>query len=108
RHSPTRRPPEFLFAFAILKLNAARTRKILTEKMRCSGLDCPAILHHRFDREGLHRPGKTLALGFFAGENRHGQMIADKTFVKIDRKSTRLNSSHVSISYAVFCLKKKK
>src|SRR5699024_3026650 len=28
--------------------------------------------------------------------------------VCIDRKSTRLNSSHVSISYAVFCLKKKK
>src|SRR5437868_12698372 len=28
--------------------------------------------------------------------------------VKLDRKSTRLNSSHVSISYAVFCLKKKK
>src|SRR5690348_17593091 len=30
----------------------------------------------------------------------------DATFV--DRKSTRLNSSHPSISYAVFCLKKKK
>src|SRR5438067_5712968 len=28
--------------------------------------------------------------------------------VRSDRKSTRLNSSHVSISYAVFCLKKKK
>src|SRR5699024_11880450 len=28
--------------------------------------------------------------------------------IQIDRKSTRLNSSHVSISYAVFCLKKKK
>src|SRR5690554_7307408 len=28
--------------------------------------------------------------------------------VLIDRKSTRLNSSHVRISYAVFCLKKKK
>src|SRR5690606_40251891 len=27
---------------------------------------------------------------------------------EIDRKSTRLNSSHVKISYAVFCLKKKK
>src|SRR5436309_10327941 len=26
----------------------------------------------------------------------------------VDRKSTRLNSSHVKISYAVFCLKKKK
>src|SRR5207249_11871262 len=29
-------------------------------------------------------------------------------FSQLDRKSTRLNSSHVSISYAVFCLKKKK
>src|SRR3989442_12048603 len=28
--------------------------------------------------------------------------------VRLDRKSTRLNSSHVRISYAVFCLKKKK
>src|SRR5438874_7286168 len=28
--------------------------------------------------------------------------------VVVDRKSTRLNSSHVEISYAVFCLKKKK
>src|SRR5690606_39698019 len=28
--------------------------------------------------------------------------------VRTDRKSTRLNSSHVKISYAVFCLKKKK
>src|SRR5439155_20546521 len=28
--------------------------------------------------------------------------------VHLDRKSTRLNSSHVAISYAVFCLKKKK
>src|SRR5690625_5707512 len=28
--------------------------------------------------------------------------------VNTDRKSTRLNSSHVAISYAVFCLKKKK
>src|SRR5690554_7456782 len=29
-------------------------------------------------------------------------------FYSLDRKSTRLNSSHVRISYAVFCLKKKK
>src|SRR5690349_23647307 len=28
-------------------------------------------------------------------------------YIDIDRKSTRLNSSHVEISYAVFCLKKK-
>src|SRR5699024_11510676 len=32
----------------------------------------------------------------------------NKRDLERDRKSTRLNSSHVSISYAVFCLKKKK
>src|SRR5690606_40384440 len=32
--------------------------------------------------------------------------LEDRRF--LDRKSTRLNSSHVKISYAVFCLKKKK
>src|SRR5260221_7255379 len=31
-----------------------------------------------------------------------------RTYVDLDRKSTRLNSSHTVISYAVFCLKKKK
>src|SRR2546429_2605062 len=31
-----------------------------------------------------------------------------QTLIQSDRKSTRLNSSHVDISYAVFCLKKKK
>src|SRR5438067_8390093 len=30
-----------------------------------------------------------------------------RSVLNLDRKSTRLNSSHVSISYAVFCLKKK-
>src|SRR3989442_6501139 len=33
---------------------------------------------------------------------------AGKARIQVDRKSTRLNSSHVRISYAVFCLKKKK
>src|SRR5256885_13048148 len=30
------------------------------------------------------------------------------SFIRVDRKSTRLNSSHLVISYAVFCLKKQK
>src|SRR5690606_41290730 len=34
--------------------------------------------------------------------------IAHFSFFFLDRKSTRLNSSHVKTSYAVFCLKKKK
>src|SRR5690625_6277367 len=39
----------------------------------------------------------------------HGAMLgaADPYASRLDRKSTRLNSSHVAISYAVFCLKKK-
>src|SRR5207249_5397827 len=44
---------------------------------------------------------------FFNLRNLFGERLppADRD---LDRKSTRLNSSHVSISYAVFCLKKKK
>src|SRR5437868_11972123 len=38
-------------------------------------------------------------------ESPHSFEVAGKRI--LDRKSTRLNSSHVSISYAVFCLKKK-
>src|SRR3712207_7111780 len=36
---------------------------------------------------------------------RHGDVLMAE---RIDRKSTRLNSSHANISYAVFCLKKKR
>src|SRR5689334_24137874 len=39
--------------------------------------------------------------------SRAGPLLRDARFAG-DRKSTRLNSSHSSISYAVFCLKKKK
>src|SRR6266487_5502923 len=46
-----------------------------------------------------------------AGEKRNRRVVqnfARKSVAVLDRKSTRLNSSHPSISYAVFCLKKKK
>src|SRR5438876_11409812 len=56
--------------------------------------------------------GKALfgAIGDSAPD-RWGRMLmgrAERRAAKRDRKSTRLNSSHPSISYAVFCLKKKK
>src|SRR5438045_6049103 len=38
---------------------------------------------------------------------RHGAMVRSEPATAPDRKSTRLNSSHLGISYAVFCLKKK-
>src|SRR5690625_5378808 len=44
--------------------------------------------------------------GFHQGDNT--QPLIDNFRENLDRKSTRLNSSHVAISYAVFCLKKKK
>src|SRR5690349_23303221 len=37
-----------------------------------------------------------------------GRFLEPGALEEADRKSTRLNSSHVEISYAVFCLKKKK
>src|SRR3989442_11858217 len=44
-----------------------------------------------------------------AGERlRVGEHLESQAWLSRDRKSTRLNSSHVRISYAVFCLKKKK
>src|SRR5690242_21460322 len=46
--------------------------------------------------------------GRFAGRPGHRDRREDPHRVGQDRKSTRLNSSHMSISYAVFCLKKKK
>src|SRR3712207_7882054 len=49
-------------------------------------------------------------------EMRHAETLTDRilyleglpNYQRLDRKSTRLNSSHANISYAVFCLKKKK
>src|SRR3712207_7364663 len=41
------------------------------------------------------------------GDDRRDRLMEAIT-LHIDRKSTRLNSSHANISYAVFCLKKKK
>src|SRR5262245_63750485 len=45
--------------------------------------------------------------GDFNGDGRTDVMKIDRSDTR-DRKSTRLNSSHLGISYAVFCLKKKK
>src|SRR5690606_3289657 len=52
----------------------------------------------------------TLAVEYFVRDNLGIEVLAALPFrhdIDIDRKSTRLNSSHVKISYAVFCLKKK-
>src|SRR5699024_12171225 len=79
--------------------------------------DLPARRPGRRARRGLHRagdrssrqrrrrrpPGGELQPVLARSPVREGQRHPHPQ----DRKSTRLNSSHVSISYAVFCLKKK-
>src|SRR5690625_5656954 len=57
-----------------------------------------------------NRDNWTVTAQSFEGQvtmNNNGDAPVAET-VELDRKSTRLNSSHVAISYAVFCLKKKK
>src|SRR2546427_6146082 len=53
----------------------------------------------RVVRSGYREPGRRGGVGLCLQEHRQSHL---------DRKSTRLNSSHSQISYAVFCLKKKK
>src|SRR5438034_3609364 len=53
-------------------------------------------------RSVLRRPSSDRRAALRLGDVRHGKRPQG------DRKSTRLNSSHTVISYAVFCLKKKK
>src|SRR5256886_4732369 len=66
---------------------------------------------------GLNSPSQMNPTGTAATATSVNQLIANGTYVAttpagvsgaLDRKSTRLNSSHSQISYAVFCLKKKK
>src|SRR5207253_11483820 len=104
--SPSRSPPSYspLFPYTTLFRSA-----IIIETTVCSdGLCKPGTVYRGLVRnhakldydsagawlEGGAMPPKIAALKELAGQ------------VKLqDRKSTRLNSSHVAISYAVFCLK---
>src|SRR5207249_5453324 len=63
-------------------------------------LECVRRADEALTAAGIARP--YLAMDGFPEFVRAAQTLL------LDRKSTRLNSSHVSISYAVFCLKKKK
>src|SRR5262245_64510039 len=47
-------------------------------------------------------------MNLFRDMNARGTTVLVATHDREDRKSTRLNSSHLGISYAVFCLKRKK
>src|SRR5690242_21717249 len=60
-------------------------------------------LQSALEQKARVRPGRSAGHAF-----QLVQIFQQRVFAQRDRKSTRLNSSHMSISYAVFCLKKKK
>src|SRR5205809_6061457 len=68
----------------------------------------PAADHdaHQHVGQRVHVPAE-VKTGMQRGDDQEGQATLHTGF-HLDRKSTRLNSSHGYISYAVFCLKKKK
>src|SRR5256885_14742246 len=55
-----------------------------------------------------HLTGHAVGAAELAAVGDRDPQIPQRPRQRVDRKSTRLNSSHLVISYAVFCLKKKK
>src|SRR3712207_6882151 len=71
-----------------------------------SRLALERLLHDRSLLMGETVPDGRLSLGHHVSAGRVAA-IHPAALTTVDRKSTRLNSSHANISYAVFCLKKK-
>src|SRR3712207_8087272 len=92
-----RRPPRSpLFPYTTLFRSLLRIVNILLGALARRGRERPQVY------DPLGRPPAPL-------QGAHeGAEVLDGAGPEGDRKSTRLNSSHANISYAVFCLKKKK
>src|SRR3712207_8424776 len=93
-----RRPPRStLFPYTTLfRSDVARMLTLTHDELNVTDTADHAI--EVFDRSNIR---EIVILG------RRGPQQAAFTNPELDRKSTRLNSSHANISYAVFCLKKK-
>src|SRR5437899_8072642 len=74
----------------------------------------PTVLLHRFSPSACERSDQAATVQQVVGTPFDDvafaavQMSGKRHIIERDRKSTHLNSSHLGISYAVFCLKKKK
>src|SRR3712207_8955787 len=76
-------------------------------RSREQGEDQPRGAHPVPGRGGLHLPDRGAHRGGHRDQERQALAGQPQGAAGLDRKSTRLNSSHANISYAVFCLKKK-
>src|SRR3712207_8202961 len=92
-----RRPPRStLFPYTTLFRSQPKAE---ANTGKITGVECLVRWNH--PKFGLIQPSRFIPI---AEESRLIDNIGDWV---LDRKSTRLNSSHANISYAVFCLKKK-
>src|SRR5256885_12668666 len=92
-----RRPPRStLFPYTTLFRSVRHLRGAGSDDLHAVGIDAEFLRHHLgdFDVDPLPHLGAAV-------------VQVDRAILIEDRKSTRLNSSHLVISYAVFCLKKK-
>src|SRR5690349_22177832 len=98
-----RRPPRStLFPYTTL----FRSLAVVLERRRADAAQLAVRQRRLEDVRGVHRAARGRA-----GADDVVDLVDEQDRVRVpdqDRKSTRLNSSHVEISYAVFCLKKKK
>src|SRR3712207_7577768 len=108
-----RRPPRStLFPYTTLFRSEVGSDLIVLQKQ--SGKDIGEGTEQRFVETASVPKGDGFSIAFnhnslFEGEWKDiaHRTIATERTMGTDRKSTRLNSSHANISYAVFCLKKK-
>src|SRR3712207_4205219 len=90
-----------------LLVNMQPAGEYLGEEFHRAG-GVPAVIKELI-KVGRYHPDALTVTGKTMGENHEAIPFAsDRQVIRPDRKSTRLNSSHANISYAVFCLKKKK
>src|SRR5262249_61402756 len=99
----------FLFV-STLRLPLASTLFPYTTLFRSAALGRPPLPADRGSLDGRRRRPLRARLGAALARSRAAVRgtAAARGGPALDRKSTRLNSSHSPISYAVFCLKKKK
>src|SRR3712207_9402291 len=92
-------PPGALFFFLMMRRPPRSTLFPYTTLFRSANAEC---------RKGYAEADKQMSAFLAKNPNPSPEETAKLAGDLRDRKSTRLNSSHANISYAVFCLKKKK
>src|SRR5207253_8940591 len=108
--SPLLPPPFFQCSGDLRALHSFPTRRssdLPALLKRPSTMIAAALAHIAERRSRLGFAARTLRGLALPDEERYLTWTQDLFRPAEDRKSTRLNSSHVAISYAVFCLKKK-